>query len=111
MQDDKTVWWKQPAVISMQHRTVLSSWTFAETLSSRTEDKLSVVNRAAEANLCFFFFYTRVIGSAPYSGVTTIYNKSRMKLRVKVELGCMLLWEREAQRQRQNLIKTGDPAA
>lgn len=38
----------------MQHRPVLSSWTFAETLSPRTADKLSVVNRAAEANLCPF---------------------------------------------------------
>lgn len=63
MQDDKAVWWKQSAVISMQHRPVLSSWTFAETLSPRAGDKLSVVNRAAEANLCpfflFFFFFTQ----------------------------------------------------
>lgn len=38
----------------MQHRPVLSSWTFAETLSPRAADKLSVVHRAAEANLCPF---------------------------------------------------------
>ncbi len=54
MLDDKGVWWKQSAVISMQHRPVLSRWTFAESLSPRTADKLSIVNRAAEANLCPF---------------------------------------------------------
>lgn len=110
MPDDKAVWQKRErsCQLSFVCSVDLSSWTFAETLSLSTADKLSVVKRAAGANLCSFLSGNCSMLSSYNSGK---YKSCTSEKGLNFNLPVIPSWQREAERQIENLIKSCSPAA